>query len=854
MHAPVSWLRELADVPSDATGEDIAAALVRVGLEEEGLHGGDLSGPLVVGRVLSVEPEPQKNGKTINWCTVDVGENGQQVTEGKPQEIVCGAHNFGVGDLVVCVLPGGVLPGGFEISARKTYGHVSNGMICSQAELGLGDDHSGIIVLGELLGEEAAAGLKPGDDAIALLDLADEVVEVNVTPDRGYCFSMRGIAREYALSTGAAFHDPALAADLVVPEADDRGYAVHLTDEAPLDGRLGCDRYVARVVRGVDATASSPRWMQKRLTQVGMRPISLAVDVTNYVMMLLGQPLHAFDLDTLSGSVGTRRARPGEKLTTLDDVDRALDPEDLLIVDGADIPLAIAGVMGGATSEVTGTTTDILIEAAHFDPTTVARSSRRHRLTTEASKRFERGVDHAVTPAAAQLAVDLLVRHGGGTADEGGTDVDLRVAAQPFDFDPALPTRYIGLDYPRTEVLTTLRAIGCQVSGTSTPEIGTEGPVAVLPPSWRPDLTDGPELVEEVARVRGYDQIPSVLPQPKAAGRGLTHGQRIRRVIATTLAHQGLVEVLSYPFVASSLFDRLGLPADDERRATVRLVNPLSDEAPLMRTSVLDTLLDILRRNVARGSRDVAVYEIGLVTRAGDAPTSAPVPGIEHRPDDATLAAILAAVPAQPRHAAYAAVGELERGGPWGPGRQAEAADAVAWALAVGRSVGLDLVVSAADRAPWHPGRCAQLALADGTVVGHAGELHPQVTSALELPPRTVAGELDVDVLVAATGTPMDATALSTYPLAHTDVALVVDETVPAAEVEAALRTGAGEGLESVVLFDLYRGAQVGEGRKSLAYRLTFRATDRTLTTEEVSALRDRAVAEAAARTGASQR
>lgn len=853
MHAPVSWLRELADVPSDATGEDIAAALVRVGLEEEGLHGGDISGPIVVGRVLSVEPEPQKNGKTINWCTVDVGEHGQRVTEGKPQEIVCGAHNFGVGDLVVCVLPGGVLPGGFEISARKTYGHVSHGMICSQAELGLGDDHSGIIVLTKLLGAEVAADLKPGDDAIALLDLADEVVEVNVTPDRGYCFSLRGIAREYALSTGAAFHDPAAAADLVVPQANDHGYAVHLTDDAPLGGRVGCDRYVARVVRGVDVTAASPRWMQKRLTQVGMRPISLAVDVTNYVMLLLGQPLHAFDLDTLSGSVGTRRARAGEQLTTLDDVARRLDPEDLLIVDGADTPLAIAGVMGGATSEVTGTTTNVLIEAAHFDPITVARSSRRHRLTTEASKRFERGVDHAVTAAAAQLAVDLLVVHGGGTADEGVTDVDLRVAAEPFDFDTSLPSRYIGLEYPRAEVLSTLRAIGCEVvEAADEPAAG--GHVAVLPPSWRPDLTNGPELVEEVARVRGYDQIPSVLPQPKAAGRGLTHSQRIRRVIATTLAHQGLVEVLSYPFVAPSLFDRLALPADDERRAAVRLVNPLSDEAPLMRTSVLDTLLDTLRRNVARGSRDVAVYEIGLVTRASSEPTSAPVPGIETRPDDATLAAILGAVPAQPRHAAYAAAGEVERGGPWGPGRQAEAADAVAWALAVGRSVGLELVVSAADRAPWHPGRCAQLALADGTLVGHAGELHPKVTSALELPPRTVAGELDVDVLVAATGVPLDARALSTYPLAHTDVALVVDEQVPAADVEAALRAGAGESLESVVLFDVYRGEQVGHGRKSLAYRLTFRAVDRTLTTDEVSALRDRAVEEAATRTGASQR
>ncbi|GAB3080371.1 phenylalanine--tRNA ligase subunit beta [Pedococcus soli] len=848
MHAPVSWLRELADVPADATGADIAAALVRVGLEEEGLSGGDIKGPIVVGRVLTVEPEPQKNGKTINWCTVDVGEHGQRVTEGKAQEIVCGAHNFGPGDLVVCVLPGGVLPGGFEISARKTYGHVSNGMICSARELGLGDDHDGIIVLSTLLGAEAAAALTPGDDAIELLGLADEVVEVNVTPDRGYCFSLRGIAREYALSTGGVFRDPA---HLDVAAANDDGYAVNVTDGSPIDGVPGCDRYVARIVRGVDTTAATPQWMSKRLTQLGMRPISLAVDVTNYVMMLLGQPLHAFDLSTLSGGVGTRRARPGEKLTTLDDVARALDPQDLLIVDGDDRPLAIAGVMGGESSEVTAATTDVLIEAAHFDPISVARSSRRHKLTTEASKRFERGVDPAVAAAAAQLAVDLLVTHGGGTADPGVTDVDQRSSRGPITFDTTLPTRYVGLDYPQDEVVGTLRAIGCDVTDEGVAEGGVV--VSVLPPTWRPDLTDGPDLVEEVARVRGYDQIPSVLPTPRA-GHGLTHGQRVRRVVANTLAQQGLVEVLTYPFVAPGLFDALGYAPQDVRRRAESLVNPLSDELPLLRTSVLDTLLEALRRNVARGQRDVAVYELGLVTIGRDEPSKAPVPGIEVKPDDETLARIRAAVPDQPRHVAMAAAGDVERGGPWGPGRKVDASDAVAWALSLGTALGLDLVVTATERAPWHPGRVAGITLQDGTVVGYAGELHPKVTSALDLPARTVAAELDVDVLVAATGVPLQATELSTYPPAHTDVALVVAEDVPAAHVEAALRSGAGDRLESVQLFDIYRGEQVGDGHKSLAYRLTFRAAERTLTTDEVSALRDAAVAAATERTGAVQR
>ncbi|MGZ4719888.1 phenylalanine--tRNA ligase subunit beta [Oryzihumus sp.] len=846
MRAPVSWLRELVDVAPEATGRDIAASLVKVGLEEEGLHGGDITGPLVVGRVLELAEEPQKNGKVIRWCQVDVGEHGQRLTEGTPQGIVCGAHNFAVGDLVVVVLPGAVLPGNFAIAARKTYGHVSNGMICSAAELGLGDDHAGIIVLQEWFAEdpELLASLQPGDDAIALLGLADEVVEVNVTPDRGYCFSMRGIAREYSHATGGSFRDPA---DIAAPAANDGGYAVQLADGAPLGGRVGCDRYVARVVRDIDTTRPSPRWMQKRLTQMGMRPISLAVDVTNYVMLALGQPLHAFDLDTLSGSIVVRRAREGEKLTTLDDVERELSPEDLLITDGGETPLAIAGVMGGATSEVGATTSTVLIESAHFDPTTVARSSRRHRLVTEASKRFERGVDPDVTAVAAQLAVDLLVQLGGGTADDGVTDVDDRTPRRRVPLDADLPTRLVGLELPREEVVATLRAIGCDVE-----DIG-DGPLSVLPPSWRPDLHNGPDFVEEVIRIHGYDQVPAVLPRP-SAGLGLSHGQRARRVVADALAHHGLDEVLTYPFVGAGVHDAMGLPADDPRRTMLRVANPLSEEAPFLRTSVLSTLVEALRRNVSRGQRDVAVFEMGLVTRPEAGTVSAPVPGTDARPDEETLARIEAAVPAQPRRVAFALAGEAERGGWWGPGRPADWSDAVTAARAVADALGVELHVTADHHAPWHPGRCARPSLADGTLVGHAGELHPKAVAALELPARTCAAELDVDVLSAASEGNVQATPLSTYPVAHTDVALTVEDAVPAGEVEAVIREAAGELLESVWLFDVYRGEQVGEGHRSLAYRMYFRAPDRTLTTEEVNALRDRAIARAAERLGAVQR
>ncbi|HMT31501.1 MAG TPA: phenylalanine--tRNA ligase subunit beta [Dermatophilaceae bacterium] len=848
MRVPLSWLAELVDLAPGARGVDVAASLVGVGLEEEALHGSDLTGPLVVGRVLTIEEAVQKNGKTIRYCTVDVGEHGQRVTDGIPQEIVCGATNFVVGDLVVVVLPGAVLPGGFAISARKTYGRVSNGMICAEDELGLGEDHSGIIVLTDYLGAERAAALQPGEDAIALLGLDDEVLEVNVTPDRGYCFSMRGIAREYWHSQGSpagTFRDPALVSQ--VPHDTTTGYAVHLTDGAPIEGADGCDRYVARIVRGVDPSAPSPDWMAARLTQAGMRPISLAVDVTNYVMLLVGQPLHAFDLQTLSGSIVVRRAKDGERLTTLDDVERALSVEDLLITDGGQEPLAIAGVMGGATSEVTAATTDILIEAAHFDPVTVARSSRRHRLTTEASKRFERGVDPKVTAAAAQLAVDLLVAHGGGVADDGGTDVDLTQGRTAYQLDPDLPARLVGVPYSRERVATILRDLGCGVDDRG-------DTLSVTPPSWRPDLVDGPDYAEEVARIDGYERIPSVLPTP-TAGRGLTHSQLVRRIVANTLVGRGCTEVLTYPFVAADFGDTLGLPADDPRRSAIRLANPLSDEAPLLRTSVIDSLVDALRRNVSRGQRDLALFELGSVTRPlpGSAHT-APVPGVHERPDAETIASIDAAVPPQPRHLGIVLAGESERSGWWGKGRPADWADAVDLVRAVAASLSLTVSVEPDQHAPWHPGRCARLSLADGTLLGYAGELHPAVLKRLGLPQRTCAAEVSVDALAAASENPAKQGAFSTRPVALTDVALTVAESVAAGEVERTLRAAAGEHLEWVTLFDVYRGEQVGVDQKSLAFRMAFRAPDRTLRTDEVSGYRDLAVAAAAARFGAVQR
>ncbi|GAB3262599.1 phenylalanine--tRNA ligase subunit beta [Kineosporia babensis] len=836
MRAPLSWLAEYVELPKGATALEVAADLVKVGLEEEAVHGGGVTGPLVVARVLEFTPEKQKNGKTIRWCQVDVGE-------AEPRGIVCGAGNFFEGDLVVAVLPGAELPGGFKIAARKTYGHKSDGMICSALELGLGEDHDGIIRLTEWGFDE----VKPGDDAIALLGLAEETVEVNVTPDRGYCFSLRGIAREYSHATGAAFTDPALI-EVPAPAAD--GFEVELDDQAPINGVLGGDRFVARVVRGVDATASSPRWMQRRLEQAGMRPISLAVDVTNYVMLAVGHPLHAFDLDKLVAPIVVRRAVPGEQLTTLDDVKRKLDAEDLLVTDSPEgrgsRVLSLAGVMGGASSEVSAETTNLLVEAAHWDPITVARTMRRHKLSTEAGKRYERGVDTQLADVAAELTVRLLVEYGGPAVEVGPvTDVGVAAEGAVIEMAADFPARVVGLDYTREEVVSSLEQIGCEVSGSDV--------LTVKAPSWRPDLGVGVDLAEEVARLRGYDQIPSVLPVAPPGG-GLTHGQRLRRSVARSLAEHGIVEVLTYPFMSGSVHDAFGLPKDDERRQALRLANPLSDEQPYMRTSLLATLVDAVKRNVSRGNTDLAVYEIGSVTRPNGTEAKAGHPQAGSRPSDAELEQLDQAIPHQPLRAAVVMTGQRELQGWNSAGRAADWSDALEAALLVARAAKIEpTVVKDPDHAPWHPGRCARLEI-DGKLFGHAGELHPKVVAALGLPPRTVAAEVDLDVLIQASGGIVPAQPISTFPLAKEDVALVVKDEVQAQDVHAALVAGAGQLLESARLFDVYVQAPIEEGHKSLAFALRFRAPDRTLTAEETAAARDAAVAVAAERTGAVQR
>ena len=826
MRVPISWLREFVDIPLDVTHEQIHAALVKVGFEEEDVHGFELSGPIVVGRVLEFTPEPQSNGKTINWCQVDVGEI-------EPRGIVCGAHNFAVGDKVVVSLPGAVLPGPFPIAARKTYGHVSDGMMASARELGMGEEHDGILLLSSL-------GLDPviGTEAVPLLGLDDFAVEVNVTPDRGYAFSIRGIAREYSHSTGATFRDPALAPSPVAGT----GFAVTVDDVAPIRGRVGASVFVTRVVRGLDASKPTPPWMIARLGLAGIRSISLTVDITNYVMLELGQPIHAYDLDKLSGGIVVRRAIAGETLTTLDDRSRNLSTEDLLITDGAG-PIGLAGVMGGASTEIDSTSTNVLVEAANFDPTSIARTARRHKLPSEASRRFERGVDPAVAEVAAARVVELLVALGAGTAESLGSVLDDSTARTPI----ALPVGYIagltGAQFDADEITGALTNIGCLVDAAA------EG-LSVTPPSWRPDLTDRATLAEEVARIVGYDRIPSVLPVAPP-GRGLTREQRLRRSVSASLASAGLTEVLAYPFLNQMSNDLFGSPIAG-RMPAVKLANAIDSEAAWLRTSLLPGLVTVARRNLSRGLTDLALFEVGTVflPESGRRYGSDALPAGNAHPLPEVLDELRGSIPAQPWHVSALFVGDAVAKQPGQPSIKRGLSDAISTAQHLAAVLASPLTVVTGSHQAMHPGRTAELRSGD-RVVGYAGELLPSLAAELDLPRVVAVLELDLDALIELGAVQIAPTPIVSYPAATQDLTLVVPEAVRAGELLAVLVEGAGELLENVALVDDYRGSGIPDGSKSLTFALRFRATDRTLTAAEATEAKTGAVALALTMMGA---
>jgi phenylalanyl-tRNA synthetase beta chain len=853
MRLPLSWLLEYAAVkltPDDAAGvAEMSRRLTACGLEVESaeLVGHDITG-VVVAEVLDIEELTGFN-KPIRYCQVSTGD-------GQERHVICGATNFAPGDRVALAVPGAMLPGGFEIGARKTYGHVSEGMICSASELAIGDDHTGIMVL--------PADAPLGTDFVSYAGLRDVVFDINVTPDKGYALSVRGVARELAISYQVPYTDPAdvgLPADVaaVSPEV----YPASIADPT------ACDRFVLREVRGIDPAAPTPLAMKIRLARAAQRSISLAVDVTNYLLLELGQPLHAFDRSRLSGPIVVRRAEPGEQLETIDHVVRTLDPEDILITDSSG-PISLAGTMGGVATEVSESSRDVVLEAAHFSARGVARMSRRHKLGSEASARFERGVDHELQLRASARAATMLAAFGGGTVVPGCSYSAAEIAPVTITMAADYPDQVAGLVYGLETVLARLREVGCAVAqapdgGLDQHDHGKHDRAAltllVTPPSWRPDLTDPADLAEEVIRLEGYQNIP-VRAVRAAGGKGLTGRQRLRRTISRELAAGGYVEVLSQPFTSVADFDKLQLAAADPARQAVRLANPLSDDEPLMRTTLLPGLLRTLARNLGRGFSDVALYEFGLVFRPRpDAPVSAPILGVDHGPSVAEVAQLQAALPDQPLHAGAVLAGNFEPAGYWGPGRAAGWQDAIEAARTVLRASRVPFEIRAAQYEPWHPGRCAAIVVRTEQghewQAGYAGELHPRVIAAFGLPARTAAMELDLSVIETAADAigPVQAPTLSNYPLAVQDVALVVPDSVPAADVARALVTGAASAgdiqLESLSLFDVYTGDQAGLGRKSLAYTLRFRAPDRTLTADEVATARDAAVAEAARQTGA---
>ncbi|HVQ86301.1 MAG TPA: phenylalanine--tRNA ligase subunit beta, partial [Mycobacterium sp.] len=781
MRVPYSWLREAvaAGAPGwDVAPGDLEQTLVRIGHEiEEVVTLGPVDGPLTVGRVTGIE-ELTEFKKPIRACVVDVGED-------RPREIVCGATNFVVGDLIVAALPGTTLPGGFAITARKTYGRNSDGMICSAAELGLGADHSGILVLPP----ETAA---PGADGAGVLGLDDVVFHLAITPDRGYCMSVRGLAREIACAYGLDFVDPADVKPLPVA-----GEAWPLRVQA----ETGVRRFALRPVIGIDPGAVSPWWLQRRLLLCGIRATSPAVDVTNYVMLELGHPMHAHDRKRITGGFGVRFARPGETVVTLDDIERRLDPADVLIVDEV-ATAAIGGVMGAASTEVRADSTDVLLEAAVWDPAAVSRTQRRLHLPSEAARRYERGVDPAISVAALDRCATLLVDVAGGAVSDTLTDWRGDPPRDDWSLPPILiavdlPDRVAGVAYAPGTTARRLAQIGAAVAEN-------DNILIVTPPSWRPDLLQSADLVEEVMRLEGLEVIPPVLPSAPA-GAGLTAVQKRRRGIGKSLAQSGYVEILPTPFLPAGVFDLWGLPAEDLRRATTQVLNPLEADRPHLATTLLPALLEALVRNVSRGLPDVALYALAQVVQPTEETHGVELIPVHRRPTDAEIALLDSSLPRQPQHVAAVLAGLRERRGPWGPGRRAETADALEAVRIIARASGIDVSFRAAQHLPWHPGRCAEVLVGE-TPVGHAGQLHPAVIERSGLPTGTCAVELNLDAIPVVDALP--APRVSPFPAVFQDVSLVVPVNVPAQAVADAVREGAGELLEDIQLFDVFTGPQ----------------------------------------------
>lgn len=796
MRVSFNWLKEFVDVPVSA--EELAERLTLVGLTVETVEepGRDIS-RVVTGRVTEIKPHP--NADRLVVCMVDTG-GGEEIT------VVTGADNMRVGDIVPVALEGARLAGGMVIKRAKLRGVSSNGMMCAADELGVGEDHEGIMILDP--------DLPIGVDVKPILGLDDTILELDLTPNRGDALSILGVARDVAaiFGTGLKYMPPA-PSTTAEPPADVR---IEIEDPAL------CRRYVARVIKDIKV-GPSPAWMQQRLHAAGVRPISNIVDVTNYVMMELGQPMHAFDFDHVRDNrVIVRRARAGEKIVTLDGAERALTPDMLLITD-PEVPIGIAGVMGGLDSEITPETRTVLLESAFFDPVSVRRTSRALGLRSEASLRFEKGVDLEGCLRAADRAAELIEQIGAGRAVPGAVDnYPAPYTPRKIMVRPERVNRILGVDVPREEVVRILDRLEFNPREA-------DGELVVSVPSHRNDVFREVDLVEEVARMFGYDRIENTLPFGDATPGFRTDEQLLLKWIRELLTACGLTEVVTYSFISRGLFDRMRIPTDSPLRDTLALQNPLSEEQAVMRTLLFPGLVEVLARNYHRRNVNAALFEMATVFRRQEG---------EALPDERQILAM-------------ALMGSAPGGWNLKP-RPYDFFHLKGIIETLARKLGLpELRFSADNPHPsFHPGRSATVTVGD-TLLGKVGELHPDVLENFELPGAVVC-ELELDRLVR-----LDRTitkryeGLPRYPSVERDLALIIDDQVPVRDVIELIRKSGGRLLKEINLFDVYAGRQIEEGYRSLAFALRFQADDRTLTDEEVNKCLARVVDRVTENTGA---
>lgn len=788
MKAPLSWIREFT--PVDAPVEEIAAALNQLGLEVEaiGEPGRELGG-VVVARILDVSPHPDADKLTL----VDV-EHGDGQTR-----VVCGAPNVVAGMLVPYAPVGATLPGGLRLERRKIRGVTSDGMLCSARELGLGDDHAGILDIATV---EPSAAL--GADVRDVLGLDDTVFDLSITPNRPDAMCIVGVARELAAHFGDGLEVPVPQ----VPVDPALATGIRVTIDEP--GR--CPRYLAW--SAPVSVGPSPAWVQQRLVKAGMRPISNVVDITNYVLLERNQPLHAFDLDRLAGrGIVVRCARSSERLRTLDGVERTLDGEDLVICDAESQPQAIAGIMGGGDSEVSDATTEILLEAAHFERMGIARSAKRLKLRSEASARFERGTDPDGVAQSAARAIELLAAIAGTSAVPKPVDEYPQPAVRPkIRLRTSKVNGVLGAQLSDSEVTASLVPLGIDVEGTGDELVAT-------PPTFRPDLEREIDLVEEVARRIGFASIGRTVPKPREQVGALTRHQLERRLVADALVGAGLSEAVTLPLVAPGTLEVAGAPTE----RLVRVANPLRAEDSALRTRIVPGLLQSVATNQARGLGDVALFEVGHVFLA---PTTKKKQRL---------------LPDEPTHVAAVLAGGSRRA-PVDVDRAVDAYDAVDALRAVFDALELAAPrLVPGERPGFEPGRAAGVEV-DGVDAGSVGELSEAACAALLVTPPAVGFEVDLDRLLEAPRRDRTFVSPSPYPPATIDLAFVVDDAVPASVLADTLRSAAADLVEDVRVFDEFTSDALGPGRKSLAFAVRFRSPDCTLTDADVAELRGRCI------------